>query len=68
MPGAGSELYRGLGAVVLGGIVVSTIFTLLLTPLVFSYAIELVQSIRVRFGLPATPGMARTDREAEATD
>lgn len=68
MPGAGSELYRGLGAVVLGGIVVSTIFTLLLTPLVFSYAIELVQSVRVRFGLPAMPGMAHTDREAESAD
>ena len=29
-PGAGSELYRGLGSVVLGGLIVSTIFTLLL--------------------------------------
>jgi multidrug efflux pump subunit AcrB len=34
-PGAGSELYRGLGAVVLGGLVVSTIFTLLLIPTLF---------------------------------
>lgn len=31
-PGAGSELYRGLGAVVLGGLVVSTLFTLILVP------------------------------------
>ncbi len=31
-PDAGSELYRGLGAVVLGGLVVSTIFVLLLIP------------------------------------
>lgn len=35
-PGAGSELYRGLGAVVLGGLVVSTVFTLVLIPAAFS--------------------------------
>ena len=40
MPGAGSELYRGLGSVVVGGLAFSAIFTLVLTPLVFSYAIE----------------------------
>jgi HAE1 family hydrophobic/amphiphilic exporter-1 len=34
-PGPGSELYRGLGAVLLGGLVVSTIFTLTLIPVVF---------------------------------
>lgn len=34
-PGAGSELYRGLGAVVLGGLLVSTLFTLFLVPAVF---------------------------------
>lgn len=37
IPGSGSELYRGLGAVVLGGLLVSTIFTLLLVPLLFSF-------------------------------
>lgn len=35
-PGAGSELYRGLGAVVLAGLVVSTIFTLFLIPTMFT--------------------------------
>ena len=35
-PGAGSELYRGLGSVVLGGLLVSTIFTLFLVPTLFS--------------------------------
>ena len=30
--GVGSELYRGLGAVVVGGLVVSTLFTLTITP------------------------------------
>ena len=39
-PGAGSELYRGLGSGVLGGLVVSTIFTLILVPTMFSLAIE----------------------------
>ena len=34
-PGAGSELYRGLGVVFLGGMIVSTCFTLVLVPVVF---------------------------------
>lgn len=46
MPGAGSELYRGLGSVVIGGLAVSTVITLILTPLVFSYAIEAKTVIR----------------------
>jgi multidrug efflux pump subunit AcrB len=32
MPGAGSELYRGLAAVIVGGLGVSTVFTLILLP------------------------------------
>jgi len=51
MPGAGSELYRGIGAVVVGGLAVSTLVTLVLTPLVFSYAIELVVKVRSLLGL-----------------
>ena len=39
-PGAGSELYRGLGSVVLGGLMVSTVFTLVLIPTLFSLALE----------------------------
>jgi len=35
-PGAGSELYRGLGSVVIGGLALSTIFTLFLIPTLFS--------------------------------
>jgi hydrophobic/amphiphilic exporter-1 (mainly G- bacteria), HAE1 family len=35
-PGAGSELYRGLGSVVLGGLVVSTVVTLVLVPTLFT--------------------------------
>lgn len=32
MPGAGTELYRGLAGVIVGGMLVSTVFTLLLLP------------------------------------
>ena len=39
-PGAGSELYRGLGSVVLGGLLASTIFTIVLVPTLFSLALE----------------------------
>lgn len=39
-PGAGSELYRGLGSVVLGGLLVSTAFTLLLAPTLFTLFLD----------------------------
>ncbi len=39
-PGAGSELYRGLGAVVLGGLAISTVFTLVLVPALFSLTLQ----------------------------
>ncbi|MDT8450568.1 MAG: efflux RND transporter permease subunit [Wenzhouxiangellaceae bacterium] len=32
MPGAGTELYRGLAAVIVGGMAISTLFTLILLP------------------------------------
>lgn len=41
MPGSGSELYRGLGAVVVGGLVVSTAFTLVLVPAILSVLFDL---------------------------
>ncbi len=40
MPGAGSELYRGLGSVVLGGLLVSTIFTLAVVPATFTLVLD----------------------------
>ncbi|MBP88105.1 MAG: acriflavin resistance protein [Planctomycetaceae bacterium] len=43
-PGPGSELYRGLGSVVLGGLIVSTIFTLILVPTLFSLTMDLANS------------------------
>jgi HAE1 family hydrophobic/amphiphilic exporter-1 len=47
-PGAGSELYRGLGSVLLGGLMVSTVFTLFLVPSLFSLALEVRDSIASR--------------------
>ena len=32
MPGAGTELYRGMATVIVGGMLVSALFTLLLLP------------------------------------
>lgn len=40
-PGAGSELYRGLGSVVLGGLLVGTLFTLAVVPLLFSLTLDM---------------------------
>ena len=44
-PGAGSELYRGLGSVVLGGLLVSTAFTLFLVPAVFILMMDLKDTV-----------------------
>ncbi len=44
-PGAGSELYRGLGSVVVGGLIVSTVFTLLLVPALFSLVPDARQAL-----------------------
>ena len=39
-PGAGSELYRGLGTVFLGGLLLSTFLTLVLVPTLFSLTMD----------------------------
>ncbi len=39
-PGAGSELYRGLGGVLLGGLLVSTVVTLVLVPLLLGLCLR----------------------------
>ncbi|MCH7700801.1 MAG: efflux RND transporter permease subunit [Planctomycetes bacterium] len=66
-PGAGSELYRGLGSVVVGGLLVSTLFTLLLVPTALSLFVDaremLVRALRggsesaipIPAGLPSEP-------------
>ena len=47
--GAGSELYRGLGAVVVGGLLLSTVFTLILTPALMSLMLDLQAGVRSFF-------------------
>ncbi|MDR3108950.1 MAG: efflux RND transporter permease subunit [Planctomycetaceae bacterium] len=44
--GAGSELYKGLGAVVVGGLACSAVFTMLIVPLMFSLAVDIQVGIR----------------------
>jgi HAE1 family hydrophobic/amphiphilic exporter-1 len=39
-PGAGSELYRGLGSVLLGGLLVSTVVTLVLVPVLLGLCLR----------------------------
>ncbi|MFW5735676.1 MAG: efflux RND transporter permease subunit, partial [Oceanidesulfovibrio sp.] len=41
MPGPGSELYRGLGSVVLGGLTLSTVFTVFLVPSLLMFFIRM---------------------------
>ena len=52
-PGAGSELYRGLGSVVVGGLIVSTTFTLFLVPALLSLGLDLRAALTRRLGAPA---------------
>ncbi|MCP3964094.1 MAG: efflux RND transporter permease subunit [bacterium] len=51
-PGAGSELYRGLGSVVVGGLAVSAFFTLFLVPALLSLVLDARQAV-ARRGLAA---------------
>jgi HAE1 family hydrophobic/amphiphilic exporter-1 len=48
--GAGSELYRGMGAVQLGGLLLSTLVTLVLVPAVFSLWFDLRDGFLSRIG------------------
>ncbi len=62
-PGAGSELYRGLGSVVVGGLVVSTVFTMFLVPALLSLFLDLrvvvVRTFRRGVGASPAPGDTR---------
>ena len=60
-PGAGSELYRGLGSVVLGGLLFSTLLTLILVPLLFSLVLE------ARLALGRMMGKSESDFENSPT-
>ncbi|MBE9582106.1 MAG: efflux RND transporter permease subunit [Proteobacteria bacterium] len=45
-PGAGSEFYRGLGSVVVGGLLVSTVFTIFLVPALLSLALDAFEAVK----------------------
>jgi HAE1 family hydrophobic/amphiphilic exporter-1 len=45
-PGAGSELYRGLGSVVLGGLSLSAVLTLAIVPPMMSITVGLIERTR----------------------
>lgn len=46
LPGAGSEFYRGLGGVVVGGLRISTIFTIFLIPAILSLTMDTVAAMK----------------------
>ena len=58
-PGAGSELYRGLGSVVVGGLALSAILTLAIIPPLLSIAFSILERKRERIpaGTALAPGM-----------
>ena len=49
-PGAGSELYRGLGSVVIGGLALSAVLTLLIVPPLLAVVATRQQRRRERLG------------------
>ena len=53
VPGAGSELYRGLGSVVVGGLALSAVLTLLIIPPLLSIVTSVVERRRAGGALPA---------------
>ena len=53
-PGAGSELYRGLAAVMVGGLATSTFVTLLLVPVLLTLTLELQVAVGRLFGTNAS--------------
>jgi len=50
-PGAGSELYRGLGAVLLGGLLFATLVTLVLVPALLGVCFRMVKPQRQATGV-----------------
>ena len=49
-PGAGSELYRGIGSILIGGLIVSTVFTLVLVPTLFRLLLGARTAVAGLFG------------------
>jgi HAE1 family hydrophobic/amphiphilic exporter-1 len=53
IPGVGSQIYRGLATVIIGGMFVSAIFTLILMPSI----LRLANPLRRKVGTAATEGV-----------
>jgi multidrug efflux pump subunit AcrB len=56
VPGAGSEIYRGLATVIVGGMSVSAVFTLLLLPSILRLG-ESTQTVKASANLLTRPGL-----------
>ena len=54
MPGSGTELYRGLASVIVGGMLISAIFTLLLLPSLLRMNEQAHEKVSQEEGLPRT--------------
>ncbi|TVQ61345.1 MAG: efflux RND transporter permease subunit [Phycisphaerales bacterium] len=59
-PGAGSEMYRGLGSVVIGGLLCAAVFTLVLVPLMFSLMLDMISGLRQALGM-STDAVSRPE-------
>jgi HAE1 family hydrophobic/amphiphilic exporter-1 len=55
-PGAGSELYRGLGSVVVGGLALSAVLTLIIIPPLLTVFAAAAESSHFRNSNHVTPG------------
>jgi multidrug efflux pump subunit AcrB len=62
-PGAGTELYRGLGAIVLFGLLFSTLVTLTFMPALLSLVLRAVGGDRPAAAARPIPEFAQTERE-----
>jgi HAE1 family hydrophobic/amphiphilic exporter-1 len=66
--GAGTELYRGLGAVVVGGLALATFFTLFLIPAMFSLSLDFRAFLTRAFGWKPLEEALRETRAFKVTE
>ena len=59
-PASGSELRRPLGIAIVGGLIVSQMFTLYTTPVVYLYLDRVQRWLQQRRVRPQTPRLAET--------
>ena len=57
-PGAGSELYRGLGSVVLGGLALSAVLTMAIVPPMMSITVGIIEGRKQRKAGSISPALA----------